>query len=63
MRRITSLAPNDFLAYGQYAPIQAISAFCGILVHAWLVRIELVAAAIFHIRHIRHDDIRPCLDA
>ena len=27
------------------------------------VRIELVAAAIFHIRHIRHDDIRPCLDA
>ena len=63
MRRIPAFTPVDFLSDGHDAPVQAVAAFGGILVQTGFVWVELVLAAILHVRHVGHDDICPCEDA
>ena len=59
MRGVAAGAPVDGLADGGEPALEAEAALFGVLVEAGLVLVELVAAAVFGVRDVRHDHVRP----
>ena len=58
VRAVAARAVVDALADRREAAFEAAPALLRVLVEAGLARVELVAAAVGGIRHVRHHDVR-----